>query len=111
MRGPDVWVHGDFVAENLIVANGRLRGVIDFGCCAVGDPACDLTVAWTLLEGKGEEVFRTTIAADNDTWARARGWALWKALVTFPGKIAHTDHDRARRVISAVLAEHRYQRR
>ena len=104
--GPAVWVHGDVAAENLIVANGRLCGVIDFGCCAVGDPACDLTVAWTLLEGQGREVFRTTIAADSDTWARARGWALWKALLTFTG-----DHDRASRVIAAILAEHRQQTR
>ena len=108
-QGPAVWVHGDMAAGNLIVENGRLSAVIDFGNCAVGDPACDLTIAWTLLCGGGREAFRIKLSADKSTWARARGWALWKALLILakrPGKRA--DQDQARGVIASVLAEHRH---
>jgi aminoglycoside phosphotransferase (APT) family kinase protein len=39
-NGSPVWVHGDLTASNLLVVDGRLSAVIDFGCSAVGDPAC-----------------------------------------------------------------------
>lgn len=80
-EGPDVWVHGDITGANLIVANGRLAGVIDFGCSAVGDPACDLTIAWTFFHGESRRLFRSLVPVDASTWARARGWSLWKALM------------------------------
>jgi aminoglycoside phosphotransferase (APT) family kinase protein len=79
---PGVWVHGDLTPSNLLAVNGVLRGVIDFGCCGVGDPACDLAIAWTTFAGQSREAFRSEIGLDQGTWARARGWALWKALVT-----------------------------
>lgn len=78
---PDVWVHGDVTGSNLVVRGERLVGVIDFGCCAVGDPACDLTVAWTMFGGESRRIFRSSVPVAPSTWARARGWALWKALV------------------------------
>ena len=81
-HGSPVWLHGDVAAGNLLVDNGRLSAVIDFGCAGVGDPACDLVVAWTLLTGESREAFRATLALDDDSWARGRGWALWKALIT-----------------------------
>jgi aminoglycoside phosphotransferase (APT) family kinase protein len=56
--------------------------VIDFGTCGVGDPACDLTIAWTLLSGPSRAAFRRRLAVDDGTWARGRGWALWKAFAT-----------------------------
>jgi aminoglycoside phosphotransferase (APT) family kinase protein len=70
-----VWVHGDVAPPNLLVTDGRLNAVIDFGCCAVGDPACDLTIAWTLLFGESLTRFRRALPLDDGTWARARGWA------------------------------------
>ncbi len=79
---PAVWVHGDVAPSNLLVGNGRISAVIDFGGCAVGDPACDLTMAWTTFAGKSRDVFRARIGLDDGTWARAAGWVLWKALVT-----------------------------
>jgi aminoglycoside phosphotransferase (APT) family kinase protein len=79
---PAVWLHGDVAPSNLLVLDGRLTAVIDFGCCAVGDPACDLAIAWTAFAGASREAFRAQIAVDAGTWARARGWALWKALST-----------------------------
>lgn len=77
-----VWVHGDVSASNLLVRNGKLRAVIDFGCLGVGDPACDLAIAWTLLSGRSREAFREVLSVDDGTWVRGRGWALWKSLIT-----------------------------
>jgi aminoglycoside phosphotransferase (APT) family kinase protein len=77
-----VWVHGDLAVGNLLTANGRLSAVIDFGTCGVGDPACDLVIAWTFLEGDERQILKETARLPNDAWARARGWALWKALIT-----------------------------
>jgi aminoglycoside phosphotransferase (APT) family kinase protein len=75
-RGPAVWMHGDLHPANLLVEDGRLSAVIDFGLLAVGDPACDLMVAWTFLSGDARDDFRTILSVDEATWARARGWAL-----------------------------------
>lgn len=77
-----VWVHGDISVGNLLVQNGKLSAVIDFDQLAVGDPACDLSVAWTLFKGESRDAFRSVLALDEDTWARGRGWTLWKALIT-----------------------------
>jgi aminoglycoside phosphotransferase (APT) family kinase protein len=79
--GSPVWVHGDIAATNLLVVNGRLSAVIDFGCSAVGDPACDVPIAWTLFHGKSRRAFRDALGLDDATWARGRGWALWKAVI------------------------------
>jgi aminoglycoside phosphotransferase (APT) family kinase protein len=76
-----VWVHGDLSAGNLLTLNGRLSSVIDFGQLVVGDPACDLVIAWTLFKGESRECFRQKLNLDKATWERARGWALWKALL------------------------------
>ncbi len=109
-HGSPVWFHGDVSAANLLVKRGQLSVVIDFGCSGVGDPACDLTIAWTLLEGESREAFRTAVPVDDATWARARGWALWKALITL---VEHIDTNpleagKARRVIDEVLADYEH---
>jgi aminoglycoside phosphotransferase (APT) family kinase protein len=77
-----VWVHGDVTGSNLLIVDGHLSAVIDFGCSAVGDPACDLVVAWTFFTAESRKAFRAALALDDATWARARGWALWKATIT-----------------------------
>ncbi|MBN1249773.1 MAG: aminoglycoside phosphotransferase family protein [Anaerolineae bacterium] len=107
-HGPPVWVHGDVSAPNLLTEGGILSAVIDFGCCAVGDPACDLTIAWTFFEGKSRDVFRAALPIDEATWARGRGWALWKALLTLAaqGEIMRAEAYKAERVIQGVLTEH-----
>jgi aminoglycoside phosphotransferase (APT) family kinase protein len=106
--GRPVWVHGDVAGGNLLVKEGRLSAVIDFGCSAVGDPACDLTIAWTLLLGESRKAFRAGLPVDSAAWARGRGWALWKALITL-AEYAQTDPlkaKEARRVIDEVLSDH-----
>ncbi|MDI6104049.1 aminoglycoside phosphotransferase family protein [Actinoplanes sp. NEAU-A12] len=80
--GVDRWFHGDVAEGNLLLEDGRLAAVIDFGTCGVGDPACDLAVAWTLLTADGRQAFRERLSVDDATWARGRGWALWKTLAT-----------------------------
>jgi aminoglycoside phosphotransferase (APT) family kinase protein len=94
-----VWVHGDVTNTNLLVQDGRLSTVLDFGCSAIGDPACDLAITWTYFQGASREAFRDGLALDEGTWARGRGWALWKALVTY-AKVARAgslDEDAAPR--------------
>jgi len=81
-RSAPVWVHGDIAVGNLLVKDGRLCGVIDFGTMGVGDPSSDLVMAWNFFDGKSREVFLDGMKADNDTVNRARGWALWKALIS-----------------------------
>ncbi|WP_405784416.1 aminoglycoside phosphotransferase family protein [Streptomyces sp. NBC_00859] len=81
---PAVWIHGDLTPGNLLVEDGRLSAVIDFGALGVGDPACDLIVAWNLFSGEARDVFRSASAADEATWRRGRGWALSIALVALP---------------------------
>ena len=106
--GPPVWVHGDLSAGNLLVVDGRLSAVIDFGGLGVGDPACDLIVAWELFSGPARRAYRDALAVDDATWARGRGWALSTALVALP---YYRDTNpvimaSACRRIAAVLADH-----
>jgi aminoglycoside phosphotransferase (APT) family kinase protein len=107
-HGDPVWFHGDVAAGNLLVRDRRLAAVIDFGCSGVGDPACDVVIAWTLLSEASRDAFRSSLGVDPGTWSRGRGWALWKALITF---VEHIDRDGdaaavSRRVIERVLADH-----
>ena len=106
--GQPVWIHGDLSAANLLVTDGRLSAVIDFGCLGVGDPACDLMIAWSLFGGASREAFRTAMAADDAAWARGRGWALSCALVALPYYLERNPAiaASARHVIGEVLADH-----
>lgn len=74
--GQPVWMHGDLHPANLLVERGELSAVIDFGLLGVGDPACDLMVAWTYLSADSRDAFRRALAVDDATWSRGRGWAL-----------------------------------
>ncbi len=80
----DRWVHGDLLAENLLVRGDRLAAVLDFGGLAVGDPSVDLIVAWEVLGPDAREVFRARLGVDDLTWLRGRGWAIAIAVMTFP---------------------------
>jgi aminoglycoside phosphotransferase (APT) family kinase protein len=105
--GPPVWVHGD-LPFNMLAFGGRLSAVIDFGCLGVGDPACDLDVAWSLFSGESRAAFREALGVDDATWARGRGWAL-RAV----GGISHYAETNPELVASClhrveeVLADHR----
>jgi aminoglycoside phosphotransferase (APT) family kinase protein len=74
--GEPVWMHGDLHPANLLVEDHQLSAVIDFGLLGVGDPACDLMVAWTYLSADSRDAFRGALEADDATWSRGRGWAM-----------------------------------
>ncbi|MFC3909340.1 GNAT family N-acetyltransferase [Legionella dresdenensis] len=74
-----VWIHGDFAIGNMLLNEGKLSAIIDFGGMALGDPACDLVIAWTFLNGKARDIFFREMGLDENTWLRAKAWALWKA--------------------------------
>ncbi|MGK4578697.1 aminoglycoside phosphotransferase family protein [Kitasatospora sp. HPMI-4] len=108
--GPAVWIHADLQPGNLLVAQGRLSAVIDFGCLGLGDPAVDLITAWYVLPADARGAFRAGVEADDAAWARGRGWALSIALLelryyrdTNPVMAAI-----ARHVIREVLADHEH---
>jgi len=101
-----VWIHGDMSAGNLLVREGRLVAVIDFGNLAAGDPACDLAIAWTFLTRQSRSVFRSALPLDDDTWLRGRAWALWKASIVAAGMTSTNtvEADQCWRTLDAVLA-------
>ncbi len=78
------WIHGDLHAGNMLTQDGRISAVIDFGGLGVGDPACDLIVAWNLLDNEAREVYQQQIPCDDATWSRGRGWAVYTALIALP---------------------------
>ena len=103
--GAPRWVHGDIAAGNLLLDEaGKLKAVLDFGCCAVGDPACDLVLSWTLLDEASRMAFREGMPADEAMWARARVWGLWKALIVLAGDNEKTKPEQ-QRVLDVLLAE------
>ncbi|GGD61044.1 aminoglycoside phosphotransferase family protein [Paenibacillus nasutitermitis] len=81
--GEPVWVHGDIAPGNILIKNGKLCALIDFGILGVGDPSCDAAMAWTFFDESSRKIFKNALNFDQETWNRARGWALWKALITY----------------------------
>lgn len=107
-EGEPVWFHGDLLSGNVLVEQGRPSAVIDFGGLAVGDPACDLMIAWSLFSGVSREVFRAETAVDEATWLRGRGCALSQAVIFIP-YYWHTNPigvKYARRMLDELLAEY-----
>jgi aminoglycoside phosphotransferase (APT) family kinase protein len=83
-EGEEVWVHGDLLPGNLLVVEGRLSAVIDFGGLNVGDPACDLQPAWNVFAGDSRTRYRAELEVDDASWLRGRGWALYQAVSALP---------------------------
>jgi aminoglycoside phosphotransferase (APT) family kinase protein len=102
-----VWFHGDLLPGNVLVEDGRLRAVIDWSGLAVGDPACDLMMAWGLFSGDSRAAFRDALGIDDATWARARGHALSQAAIFIPYYLTTNPVGvrNARRMLDAVLAD------
>ncbi|MFI9384816.1 aminoglycoside phosphotransferase family protein [Kutzneria sp. NPDC052558] len=78
------WSHGDLSPGNVLVRDGRLAAVIDFGGVGVGDPTVDLVVAWNLLPAAARSAFRAALDVDDDTWERGQAWAMSIALIQLP---------------------------
>lgn len=109
--GPPVWVHGDLLPGNLLVRGGRLAAVIDWSLVGVGDPACDLIVAWGVVPRELRSAFRSAVDVDEATWERGRSWALSVGLIALPyyKDTNPTFAAVARRLISEVLGEEAYR--
>jgi aminoglycoside phosphotransferase (APT) family kinase protein len=107
-RSP-VWVHGDVAIGNLLVHKGQLSAVIDFGQLCIGDPACDLAIAWTFFIEESRDAFRAAIPLDSATWERARGWTLWKALIVYAGLPGTNllEAEKSKLIIDEILEDHR----
>ena len=103
------WVHGDISVGNLLVKDGQLSAVIDFGQLSIGDPACDLAIAWTLFKDESREAFRLSFNLDADTWARGRAWTLWKALICASNLTNSNavEAQQALNIIEEILVDHR----
>jgi aminoglycoside phosphotransferase (APT) family kinase protein len=83
--GTPVWLHGDLMPTNLLVrGDGGLAGVLDFGVCTAGDPACESLLAWMTLTSSSRACYRELVGVDDAAWARARGWALAFAVLAAP---------------------------
>jgi aminoglycoside phosphotransferase (APT) family kinase protein len=105
--GEEVWVHGDLLPGNLLVVEGGLSAVIDFGGLNVGDPACDLQPAWDVFVDGSRARYRAELEVDDASWLRGRGWALYQAVSalpyywhTNPGMIRQASH-----ALAQVLAD------
>jgi aminoglycoside phosphotransferase (APT) family kinase protein len=106
-RSP-VWIHGDLDSRNLLVQAGRLSGVIDWGGLGIGDPACDVMVAWKIFTPEARETFRAALAIDDATWARSKGWALSQAVNALSYYTLETNAvlvEESRRWLAEVLAD------
>ncbi len=104
-----VWLHGDVAPGNILVKDGKLCAVIDFGVLGVGDPSCDAAMAWTFFDDSSRERFKRALKMDEETWNRARGWALWKALITYDDKkdSNQTIAEESCRIIKIIIDEYK----
>ena len=105
--GSPVWIHSDLLRPNVLVRDGRVCAVIDFGGVGVGDPAADVIAAWSVFGRAGRGVFRAALEVDDGTWERARGFALHQAALIVPyyGETNPGFAASARRTIEEVLAD------
>jgi aminoglycoside phosphotransferase (APT) family kinase protein len=81
--GPGVWIHSDLKQGNMLMHGGALAAVIDFGLMAVGDPAVDLTAAWSFFGGPSRDQYLGALAPTHAELARAQGWALSIAAIAW----------------------------
>jgi aminoglycoside phosphotransferase (APT) family kinase protein len=108
--GAPVWHHGDLDVRNWLIRDGRISGVIDWGSMGVGDPACDVMVAWKLHASEARDAFRNALPTDDATWDRARGWVVSQAvaiLAYYSPENNPTLYHEAESWLDLVLAEAR----
>lgn len=107
-NGPPVWHHGDLDVRNWLVRDKRISGVIDWGTIGIGDPACDVMVAWKLHSPEARDVFLDATRTDDATLARARGWVVSQAvaiLAYYTPQNNPTLYNEAKSWLDLVLAQ------
>lgn len=103
----DVMTHGDLIPGNVLVAGGRLAGILDVGGLGPADPALDLVAAWHLLEAGPRRVLREGLGIDETEWQRGRAWAFAQAM----GAVWYYQHSNpamnrmGRRTLERVIAD------
>lgn len=105
--GAAVWIHADLLRPNILTSSGRIVAIIDFGSAGVGDPAADVIAAWSVFGPAGREQYRSALNVDDETWRRARGFALHQAVIAIP-YYAETNPrfaSLAQRTVEQVLVE------
>ncbi len=103
-----LWVHGDLSSSNILLKANKLEAVIDFGCLATGDPACDLMIYWFFFGEESKKVFKSTLKLDEEIWQRARGWALWKSCFELAGALEKKDEEKIHhfeKVVNDILSD------
>ncbi|MBC9822782.1 aminoglycoside phosphotransferase family protein [Terrabacter sp. MAHUQ-38] len=70
-----VWLHSDLKPTNLLVRDGRLAAVIDFGGLSIGHPDAEHAPQWD-LPAPARDAYRERLGLEDLTWRRARAWAL-----------------------------------
>ncbi len=107
-EGPPLWIHGDLHPANLVVRDGTIVAVVDFGDISAGDRAVDLAGGIMLFEPLVLDSFRFAAgaAADDDLWRRAYGWALIHSLMCLSNSADNRQlNDIGRRTLAAVLRD------
>ncbi|MFN7165360.1 MAG: aminoglycoside phosphotransferase family protein [Hyphomonas sp.] len=100
------WLHGDVHPGNVLVEDGRVSGVIDWGLCGVGDGACDLLTAWAMFDAAPRDVFRKAMGASDAEWLRGAGWALSMAVIYLPYAYEHDlRSDMSERILKRLREE------
>jgi aminoglycoside phosphotransferase (APT) family kinase protein len=99
--GRPQWLHGDLHTANVLVSDGAISAVIDFGDITSGDPAVDLAIAWMLFQTDARAEFRRSAGVLNDaTWDRARAWAVHFAVMYL---LHSADSERFERMGTSLL--------
>jgi aminoglycoside phosphotransferase (APT) family kinase protein len=106
-KGRPVWIHADLLRPNLLVDDGRLSAVIDFGSGGVGDPAADVIAAWSVFGATGRATFRDALGVDDGAWHRARGVALHQAagIISYYRQTNPGFVEQATRTVQEILAD------
>lgn len=107
-QGKGVWVHGDIAPGNLLIREGSLAGIIDFGILGVGDPSCDYAMAWTYFDQESRKLLFRYSGHEEEMFIRAKGWALWKALITYTSDELERKEN-AKKTIEEILKEENSQ--
>jgi aminoglycoside phosphotransferase (APT) family kinase protein len=83
-QGDAVWIHADLLRPNVLTCSSRINAIIDFGSVGIGDPAADVIAAWSVFGRLGREQYRSVLNVNDETWRRARGFALHQAAIAIP---------------------------
>ncbi len=92
---PAKWLHGDLHARNVLVQNGVITGIIDWGDMTAGDIATDLASIWMLFfdQNVRQQAIAEYANISEATLQRAKGWAiLFGVMLLDTGLVDHPRH-------------------